>query len=90
MKTLSENTAAQWWAGHPALLALCLCLMGLATVTAAWWISLISTSTAEVVGFLDVACLYVFLMQYFGIDQFIRMVKGIWSCLAGIWGLFNS
>ncbi|WP_267353997.1 MULTISPECIES: hypothetical protein [unclassified Methylobacterium] len=96
---ISQNngTTAQWWAAHPTLLALCLCLFGLAIVTAAWGIGLLSTSTAQVIGFLYVACLYAFLMHHFGINKFIASTKSVWSLLAAIWfcvtviyGLFNS
>ena len=99
MEPLSQknDTAAQWWAAHPAFLALCLCLVGLATVAAAWGIGLLSSFTAEVIGFLCVVCLYAFLMNHFGINKFIASLKSIWSILAAIWfsvaaiwGLFNS
>ncbi|MCJ2065337.1 hypothetical protein MKK63_21860 [Methylobacterium sp. J-088] len=85
----NNQAVAQWCAAHPALLALGLCLFGLATVTGAWWIGILSDATASVIGVIDVGCLYAFLMVHFGVNAVISNVTLVWWCLASIRGLFN-
>ncbi|SDN97001.1 hypothetical protein SAMN05216360_11352 [Methylobacterium phyllostachyos] len=85
----NNQPVAQWCAAHPALLALGLCLFGLASVAGVWWIGILSDATASVIGFLYVAAYAAFVKIYFRVDYVINSVRLTWWCLASVWGLFN-